>query len=140
MIRDDWTLLNETASKSDEQVEGAMTQSTLFNALLQCAQEAQDEDISALRLWSPMEILDADVFPEALQTRFRENERESIKTELEAEQEKLATYIEKGRLEVHFEGLISAARDLVRMEADQAGDEAAQHVADETTLTIITED
>ncbi len=134
MIRDDWTLLNETATKSDEQVEGAMLQSTLFNVLYQSLKEAQEEDKSQPRLWSPTEILDADVFPNVLQARFRENERETVRSDLEAEEERLGTFVEKGRLGVHFEGLISTARDLIRQEADRAGDEAAQDLSDETAL------
>ena len=44
--------------------------------------------------------------------------------------------MEKGRLQVHFEGLISAAKDRVRGEADRAGDQAAQDVADDTALGL----
>jgi nuclear pore complex protein Nup133 len=136
MIRDDWVVLNETASKSDEQVESAMTQSALFNALYQCAEEAQNSGKPAPRVWSPTEILEADVFPEVMQARFRENERERARADLEAEQERLRAFVEKGRLQVHFEGLIRAAKDRVRGEADRAGDQAAQEVADDTALRL----
>ena len=136
MIRDDWTVLNETASKSDEQVESAMTQSALFNALFQCAEEAQSSEKPAPRVWSPNEILDGDVFPELLQARLRENERQRARADLEAEQERLRAFVEKGRLQVHFEGLISAAKDRVRRDADRAGDEAAHDIADETALVL----
>jgi nuclear pore complex protein Nup133 len=140
MIRDDWGVLNETASKSDEQVESAMTHSALFNALLQCAEVGLSSDKPAPRVWSPSEILEADVFPEILQARFRENERERVQIDLEAEQERLRVFVEKGRLQVHFEGLISAARDRVRRDADRAGDEAAQDLAEEAVLTVSGED
>jgi nuclear pore complex protein Nup133 len=134
MIRDDWIVLNETKSKSDEQVESAMTQSALFNTLFQCAEEALRSDQPAPRVWSPTEILEADVLPETLQARFRENERVRVRVDLEAEQERLRAFVEKGRLQVHFEGLVSAARDRVRRDADRAGDEAAQDVTDESML------
>ena len=134
MIRDDWAVLNETASKSDEQVESAMTQSALFNTLFQCAEQAQSSHKAAPRVWSPREILEADVFPETMQARFRENERERARADLEAEQGRLRAFVEKSRLQVHFEGLVSAARDRVRRDADRAGDAAAQDVADETAL------
>lgn len=136
MVRDDWVVLNETASKSDEQVESAMTQSALFNTLYQCTEAAQNLDKPAPRVWSPNEILEADVFPEVMQARFRENERERARADLEAEQERLRAFVEKGRLQVHFEGLISAAKDRVRGEADRAGDQAAQEVADDTALSL----
>jgi nuclear pore complex protein Nup133 len=136
MIRDDWAVLNETAAKSDEQVESAMTQSALFNALFQCAEEAQSSHKQAPKVWSPNEILEADVFSETMQARFRENERERARADLEVEQERLRVFVEKGRLQVHFEGLISAARDRVRRDADRAGEEAAQDIADETALAI----
>jgi nuclear pore complex protein Nup133 len=131
MIRDDWVVLNETKSKSDEQVESAMTQSALFNTLSQCAEDALRSDQPPPRVWSPSEILEADVFPAILQVRFRENERERVRADLEAEQERLRAFVDKGRLQVHFDGLISAARDRVRRDADRAGDEGAGDVADE---------
>jgi nuclear pore complex protein Nup133 len=131
MIRDDWVVLNETKSKSDEQVESAMTQSALFNTLSQCAEDALRSDQPPARVWSPSAILEADVFPVILQARFRENERERARADLEAEQERLRAFVDKGRLQVHFDGLISAARDRVRRDADRAGDEGAGEVADE---------
>jgi nuclear pore complex protein Nup133 len=134
MIRDDWIVLNETKSKSDEQVENAVTQSALFNTLFQCVHEALRSDQPAPRFWSPNEILEANVFPDLVQARFRENERERVRGDLEAEQERLRAFVEKGRLQVHFEGLVSAAQDRVRQDADRAGDEVARDVADESAL------
>jgi len=69
MIRDDWVALNETASKSDEQVESASTQSALFDTLFQCAKEGQSSDKLVPRIWSPNEIVEADVFPDIMQAR-----------------------------------------------------------------------
>ena len=134
MIRDDWIVLNETKSKSDEQVENTMTQSALFNTLFQCAHEALRSGQPTPRFWSPNEILEADVFPDLIQARFRENERERVRGDLEAEQERLRAFVEKGRLQVHFEGLVSAVQDRVRQDADRAGDEVARDVADESAL------
>ena len=136
MIRDDWIVLNETASKSDEQVESAMTKSALFTTLFQCAEEAQSSERPNPRVWSPNEILEADVSPEMMESRFRENERERARADLEVEQERLRAFVEKGRLQVHFEGLLSAARDRVRSDADRAGDEVAQGIADGTALSL----
>ena len=128
MVRDDWILLNETASKDDAQVEGEMSQSALFGVLVECIGEDLGSLKSPQRLWSPNEILEADLFPEVLHARFQENEREVIRADLEREEEMLKDFVDKGRLQVHFEGLISAAKDLIRKEADRAGDKAAQDV------------
>lgn len=140
MIRDDWTELNNTASKSDDQVEGAMIQSTLFNTIFQSLKRAHDERLSVPRLWSPTEILDTVVFPDVLRARFKENERDTVEIDLEAEQKTLARYVEKGRLQVHFEGLITAARGMMRNDADRAGDEVARDIAHEAALTAALEE
>ena len=78
MIRDDWVALNETASKSDKQVESAMTQSALFDSLFQCIKEGQSSNKPVPRIWPANEIVEAHVFLDMMQARFWENERARI--------------------------------------------------------------
>jgi hypothetical protein len=96
----------------------------------------QSSDKAAPRIWSPNEILGADVFPEIMQAIFRENERGRVRVTLEAEQKRLKEFVEKGRLQVHFDRLTRAVRDRVRRDADRAGDEAAQDVSDQRKLAL----
>ena len=126
MIRDDWILLNETGSKSDEQVSSEMHQSAIFHTLFDCFQDVMGTNKSIARLFSPTEILSASLFPDELRMRFEENVREMVESELKAEQEKLRHFVEKGQLQYRFEGMVSDAERMVRQQADNAGDVMAE--------------
>jgi hypothetical protein len=103
--------------------------------LVLCAGDVQTGTAGSIaRLWSPMEILDAEVFPDVLQARFKENERKLFRSELEVEQEKLTILVETARLQAHFEGMVSASRAYVREEADRAGEEMAKAVTANTDI------
>jgi nuclear pore complex protein Nup133 len=126
MIRDDWTLLNDTTDKNDEAVTAEMTKTSLFHTLLDYYSDHIQHhapDTSIIKLLSPAQILDApDIFPPSLRKRFRENEVELVLRDLQAENELLRRYVEVGRLELHFGGLVKMAQARVREEADRAGD------------------
>ena len=130
MIRNDWILLNDTTDKNDEQVTAAMTQSSLFKTLFDYYRHFQQhpKDSSTIKLLSPSQILNADLFPKSLQKRFRENEVELVRRDLEAENRILKKYVEKGRIELHYGALLKMAQAAVREEADRVGDEAAREV------------
>jgi nuclear pore complex protein Nup133 len=130
MIRDDWVSLNDTTDKNDEEVTAAMTQTGFFRTLVDYYDHIQHhpEDASSIKLLSPTQILDAEVFPKSLQKRFRENEVELVRRDLEAENEVLKKYVEKGRIELHYGGMLKMAQAEVRAKADRAGDEAAREV------------
>ena len=124
MTRDDWVILNDTAMRSDAQVQDEMTQTALYLALEHLAQQAADVP-EAVIIVSPDEVLSAEAFPEVLRKRWPENEREIVGKELEGEVERLGRFVGEGRLQVHFEGLVAAAKEAVRMNADRRGEEAA---------------
>jgi nuclear pore complex protein Nup133 len=130
MIRDDWVLLNDTNDKDDEEVTTAMHLTSLFKTLFDYYADVQQhpEEASNIKLLSPSQLLNADFFPKSLQKRFRENEVELVRRDLEAEHKVLKTYIEKGRLELHYGGLLKMAQAAVRAEADRAGEKAAGEV------------
>jgi nuclear pore complex protein Nup133 len=131
MIRDDWILLNDTTDKNDEQVTAEMTQTSLFRTLLDYYDHVHHHhhhaaDASTIKLLAPSQLLDAsDVFPASLRKRFRENEVDLVLRDLQAENEVLKKYVEKGQLELHYGGLVKMAQAQVRDEADRAGEEAA---------------
>lgn len=130
MIRDDWNVLNDTTDKNDEEVTAAMTQTSLFRTLVDYYEHVQHHpgESSTTKLLSPCQILEAEVFPKSLQKRFRENEVGLVLRDLEAENDVLKNYIEKGRIELHYGALLKMAQATVRDEADRAGDEAAGKV------------
>ena len=125
MIRDDWTILNKTANKSDEDVQETMQRSTLFKTILPIYFEAAHQDHSNLEgaqpvdpvsnIFSPSQILEESPFPVVLQEQFKgaEKEIEAVKKDFEKEQATLRKYVEKAQLELHFNGLSENARDAV---------------------------
>ena len=128
MIRDDWLLLNETGGKNDRQVEEEMQQSSLFRTL-QHVFEMEHMDGTPVQLFSPSDILSREAFPRSLQDRPAENEVEGIRKDVEKEQSRLRSFVEKGRLEDHYGGLVTSAQRLVRDIVDAQGEELAQQAA-----------
>ena len=127
MIRDDWIMYNDTTDKDDAEVTAAMTKSSLFRTLVDYYELIQHhpEESSNIKLSSPSRVLEAEIFPKSLQMRFRENEIEHVLRDLQAENAILKKYVEKGRIELHYGGLLKMAQTLVRTEADRAGDKVA---------------
>lgn len=126
MIRDDWIVLNDTTDKNDDEVTAAMTQTGLFRTLFDYYEHAlrHPEDSGALKLLSPSQVLEGETFPQQLQKRFRENEIGLVQRDLGVENEILKTYVEKGRIELHYGGLLKIAQAAAKAEAERAGEEA----------------
>ncbi|KIX04576.1 uncharacterized protein Z518_05446 [Rhinocladiella mackenziei CBS 650.93] len=124
MIRDDWILLNETGGKDDQRVESEMQQTSLFQVIQQVFMLDEIEG-TRVDLLSPKDILGRDAFPTSLQGRFAENEVDGIRKDLEKEQIKLKTFVEKGRMEDHYGGLVTSAERIVRGIVDEQGEEMA---------------
>ncbi|KAL2423333.1 Nucleoporin [Exophiala dermatitidis] len=127
MIRDDWLLLNETSGKDDQRVQSEMQQTSLFQTIEQVLLAGQTEG-SDVRFLSPTDILAREAFPSTLQQRFTETELEGLRKDFDKEQAKLKTYVEKGRLEDHFGGLVSSAQRAIRDVMDGRGEQMAQEV------------
>ncbi|KIW85327.1 hypothetical protein Z517_00717 [Fonsecaea pedrosoi CBS 271.37] len=127
MIRDEWLALNETGGKDDQRVEEEMHQSCLFRVLQHVFLQEQTEGTPA-RLFSPSDLLRYDAFPVSLQDRLAESEVEGIRKDMEKEQAKLRSFIEKGRLEDHYGGLVTSAQRSVRDAVDRQGEQLAEQV------------
>ena len=128
MIRDDWLVLNETGGKDDQRVAEEMHQSSLFRAL-QHVFWVQRAEGKPVRLQSPTDILGREAFPASLQDKLGENEIEGIRKDIEKEQARLKTFVERGRLEEHYGGLISSAERIVLDLVDEQGEQMAQQAA-----------
>lgn len=147
LIRDDWTFLNDTKGKSDEEVQEAQRQSTAYRTLQHVAFssiEAVALDLSeplnsktaqaqitldmATQIVGPSQILAENAFPVILQGRFEglEKEKEAVRKDLEKEQATLKKYVDKAQLEVHWSGLFEMAK--VEAGAEFAGEEEEEVV------------
>ncbi|KIW66854.1 hypothetical protein PV04_06146 [Phialophora macrospora] len=129
MVRDDWLVLNETGGKDDQRVEEEMQQSSLFRALQHVFVMEQIEG-TPVHLLSPSEILSRETFPASLQDKLAENEIEGIRKDIEKEQARLKNFVEKGRLEDHYGGLITSAQRNVRDMIDAQGEQMAQQASE----------
>ncbi|RMZ82729.1 hypothetical protein DV738_g1501, partial [Chaetothyriales sp. CBS 135597] len=135
MIRDDWTILNNTVNKSDQDVQDGMAHSTLFRTLVHLFQEAiVDQAVTDLsvviqrRVCFPMQILQDSLLNVSMSERsFSDDKvRELVKKDFEKEQKSLKTYVDKAQLDKHFSGLVPAAEKLVRESLDLEGENEAE--------------
>ena len=122
MIRDDWTVLNETSLKDDRQVESEMMQSSLFRTLTEVFEHAHTSSNQAPTLYSPQQILDSTVVSE------NDHQDKKMEKDSNAEQDRLRGFVEQGRLELHYAGLVTTAERRVRNQADHQGDAVAEEV------------
>ncbi|RMD44455.1 hypothetical protein DV735_g616, partial [Chaetothyriales sp. CBS 134920] len=134
MIRDDWTILNNTVNKSDQDVQDGMEHSTLFRTLIQLFQEAVVDqaatDLKAViqrQVCFPMHILQNSLVAVSIAERFSADDkvREMVKRDFEKEQKSLKMYVDKAQLDKHFSGLVPAAEKLVRESLDVEGEKQA---------------
>ncbi|EXJ58347.1 hypothetical protein A1O7_05772 [Cladophialophora yegresii CBS 114405] len=130
MVRDDWLMLNETSGKDDQSVEEEMQQSSLFRAVQHVFVMEQIEG-TPVHLLSPGDILSREPFPASLQDKLAENEIEGIRKDVEKEQARLKSFVEKGRLEDHYGGLITAAQRNVRDMIDAQGEQVARQALEQ---------
>ncbi|KAL6715007.1 hypothetical protein ACLMJK_007267 [Lecanora helva] len=126
MIQDNWEDINRTELKDDTQVQVKTGATSLFKTL---------KDGYRSRLWNihipppPSSLTDAGTTIDSLKTashfsKMADNKLELLAHDFEAEADLLESYIEKGRLDEWWKGVVEAAKAAARAEADQAGEEA----------------
>jgi len=116
LIKDDWSKLNQTAGKSDDQVKQEMQRSVLFITLLSLIKRAEDDQMD-IHIPSIDEVMEVAAVPE-------DKTPEEIKAELSV----LKKYVEKARLKEHFSGLVKEAKDEWRRFRDLEGEAQAHDV------------
>ncbi|KAK5212508.1 hypothetical protein LTR47_009833 [Exophiala xenobiotica] len=132
MIRDNWLMINDTSGKDDELVQSEMQQTSLFRTIERVFLLEQFEG-ATVHLFAPHEILSREAFPSTLHERHAHNELEGVRKDMDKEQAKLKKFVEKGRLEDHYNGLVTAAQRTVRDIVDQDGEKMAQEATTEST-------
>ena len=139
MIRDDWSILNNSSGKSDEEVVSTLQQTAVFRTLIALGEDATQSlgvegpaavaDKFNAQVSSPAEILaENNAFPVVLQRRFEgaDKETEAVRKDLDREQALLKKYVDTAQLEVHFAGLVGDARGYVKQGWDQEGERNAE--------------
>ncbi|KAI9851477.1 MAG: hypothetical protein M1838_003552 [Thelocarpon superellum] len=134
MIRDRWDAINQTQLQDDGALEQATRGTALFTTLQACYRHGasmrprvrgvvfapSDEDASALvsrvRLLRPSEVVGAGCTADELHERFPDDLGEPVAADVRQEDAALQRYIEKGRLEEWYAGIVAAAQKSVHSE------------------------
>lgn len=125
MIQDNWEDINRTDLKNDTQVEVETGATSLFKTL---------KEGYRIGFWDkqpplpPRSVTEAGTTVESLRTsthfaNMPENALELLARDLEVEADVLDQYMEKGRLEEWWKGVVEAAKAAARAEADEEGEE-----------------
>ena len=125
MIQDDWKTINRTELKDDAQAEIETGATALFKTLREGFRTGfWDESIPL----PPSKVLEAGTSIDALRASSHfaiipENALAMLAKDVEKEDEQLERYMEEGRLEERWKGVVEAAKASARDEADSTGEE-----------------
>lgn len=125
MTQDNWEDINRTELKDDTQVGVETCATSLFITLREGYRTGLWDKQSPL---PPSALIQAGTTVESLRTsshyaNMPDNAVELLARNLEAEAELLEHYMEKGRLEEWWKGVVEAAKAAARAEADEEGEE-----------------
>ena len=124
MIQDDWDKINRTELKSDTQVEVETAATSLFKTLKKgfstdfLLQEAPLPPSSVSEAGTTIDSLKTSAYF----SNTPDNTLALLAQDLTAEAELLDRYVETGRLEEWWKGVVDAAKAVVRTEADEEGE------------------
>ena len=126
MIQDNWEVINRTELKIETQVEVETGATALYSTLLEGFRKGAWDRAGPPP--APSTLLEAGTTIESLRTsknlaNLPDNTLELMAQDYEKEADKLEEYMEKGRLEKWWKGVLSAAKSAARAEADRAGEE-----------------
>ncbi|KAI9805571.1 MAG: hypothetical protein M1825_000822 [Sarcosagium campestre] len=110
MIRDDWTVINDTQLKDDRAVEQSTGDTALFATLKAVFKTGPKAASSQPRPLGPLDVLGAGTTAKELEDSFPEDVRGAIAMDMKKEDEQLQHYINKGRLNDWFAGVRDAAK------------------------------
>lgn len=127
MIQDNWEEINRTELKIETQVEVETGATSLFKAVREGYRTGFWDKHGPLP--SPLDLLEAGTTVASLRTsshfaNMPDNALDLLAQDLEKEAELLEAYIKKGRLDEWWKGVVSAAKNAAREEADRDGEDA----------------
>lgn len=125
MIQDDWKAINRTELKADAQAEVETGATALFKTLREGFRTGFWDESAPL---PPTKILEAGTSIDALRVSSHfvnvpENALALFAQDLEKEDELLEKYMEEGRLDERWKGIVEAAKASARNKADSEGEE-----------------
>ena len=125
MIQDDWKVINRTEFKDDAHAEVETGATALFKTLREGFRTGFWDESGPL---PPSKVLEAGTSIDALRASSHfaevpENALAMLAQDLEMEDEMLEEYMEEGRLEERWKGVVEAAKAWARQEADSEGEE-----------------
>ena len=125
MIQDNWEDVNRTELKDDTQVEVETGATSLFKTLREGYRTGFWDKQPPL---PPDSVTNAGATIESLKTsshysNMADNKLELLAHDLEIEADLLDQYLERGRLEEWWKGVVEAAKASARAEADEKGEE-----------------
>ena len=125
MIQDDWKAINRTEDKDDAQAEVETGATALFQTLREGYRTGFWDKSAPL---PPAKVLGAGTSIDALRespqfANLTENALAVSAQDLEKEDELLEKYVEEGRLDERWKGVVEAAKASARDEADSNGEE-----------------
>ncbi|MCJ1389263.1 hypothetical protein MMC18_002119 [Xylographa bjoerkii] len=128
ILNDDWEVLNQTEAKDDE----AVARETRATALFQTLKAGfEDGTFDIIQPKPPSAILTAGTTVASLRTSSRyvntsDSALKALAQDLEKEDRRLEDALERGRLEMRWNGIVEAAKASARADADRHGVEMAQ--------------
>ena len=144
MIQDDWKAINRTEHKDDAQAEVETGATALFTTLKKGFRTGFWDKSAPL---PPAKVLEAGTSIDALRVsshfaNFPENALAVLAEDLEKEDELLEKYMEEGRLDERWKGVVEAAKASARDEADSKGEEQLRirNAQEEFTARMIEKD
>ncbi|KAF6229585.1 hypothetical protein HO173_011440 [Letharia columbiana] len=144
MIQDDWKAINRTELKDDAQAEVETSATALFKTLREGFRTGFWDKAVPL---PPAKVLEAGISIEALRVsshfaNIPENSLAVLAQDLGKEDELLEKYMEEGRLDERWKGVVEAAKASARDEADSKGEEQLRirNVQEEFTARMIEKD
>ena len=138
MIQDNWEDINRTDLKDDTQVEAETGATSLFMTLKEGFRANFWDKHSPL---PPLEVIEAGTTIDSLKissyfAKMPDNALQSLSRDFGAEAELLDQYMEKGRLEEWWKGVVDAARASARADADAEGEEKLKRRNEEREFDV----
>lgn len=132
MIRDDWESLNRTDNKSEQDVTDSMRGTILWTTASQVFEQdllasssthSNKQPSTTTSIPYPSQIISSNLFPPTLSSRFKPQELDLVRKDLDAENQDLESSIKKGRLDTWFPGVLRDVKIEVFDLEEERGDE-----------------
>ncbi|KAI4212506.1 MAG: hypothetical protein LQ351_004758 [Letrouitia transgressa] len=131
MIQNDWEAINHTELKQDTEIERETGGTSLFTTLKQGLKQGLWESVPQL---PPSALLHAGTTISSLRSSARydstsDNQLTLLAHDLQMEDDALEQCLNKGRLELWWQGMVEAAKQSTKTDAEQAGEQQSRRLS-----------